>query len=82
MFLNSVCVCMCVSVCVCVCLCVCVCFKSILICLSKCPNSCETAIHAHRNIAEYVNMYGQHNSKVVVVTVGTELACYSVHLLI
>ena len=31
-------------------------------------------MHAHRNIAEYVNMYGQHNSTVVVITVGTELA--------
>ena len=67
---------------VCVCVCVCVCFRSTHICLSKCQISCETAIHAHRIIAEYVNMYGHHNSMVVVITVGTELACYSFHLLI
>ena len=62
--------------------CVCVCLRSTPICLSKCQISCETAIHAHRSIAEYVNIYGHHNSTVVIITVGTEFACYSFYLLI
>ena len=66
---------------VCVCMSVCV-FQIYPICLSKCPISCETAIHAHRNIAEYVNMYGHHYATLVAISVGTELACYSFHLLI
>ena len=51
---------------VCVCVYVCVCFRSTPSCLSKCLISCETAIHAHRNIAEYVNIYSHHNLTVVI----------------
>ena len=67
MFLK--CVCVCVSVCVCVCV-----FQTYPICLFKCLISYETAINAHRKIAEYVIMYGHHNSTVGVITVGTEFA--------